>query len=214
VSFDLHGIKDFESDPHLQDLQRIFARARQAEATAWTISVLEGWPSDSGGGDHRAMPVRQMHSRMRPVTEPVTYVAHQLHLFWLQVPEDMVGGNLLVFKGDRGDPAYDPSVLASPDLVLEAEENTDVQMRGDVYVQMEPFRSRAAGHLRVVMLEQYILPPDLLKHNVKPFFVHQQTVAEEDEARQRAQEGKKSAAELEKVIDKETVEKETVKSHR
>ncbi len=29
----------------------------------------------------------------------------------------MVGGNLLVFKGDRGDPAYDPSVLASPDLV-------------------------------------------------------------------------------------------------
>jgi hypothetical protein len=38
--------------------------------------------------------------------------------------------------------------------------------------------------------------------------------AQEDEARQRAQEEKKSAAELEKALDQETVEKETAKSHR
>jgi len=36
-------------------------------------------------------------------------------------------------------------VLAAPDAVLEPEENTNVQIRGDAYVQMDGFRSLGAG---------------------------------------------------------------------
>ena len=63
----------------------------------------------------------------------------------MQVPEDGVGGHLQIFQRGRGDPAKDALVLAAPDAVLEPEENTNVQIRGDAYVQMDGFRSLGAG---------------------------------------------------------------------
>eukprot|EP00802_Teleaulax_amphioxeia_P007455 Tamp_07461.p1 GENE.Tamp_07461~~Tamp_07461.p1 ORF type:complete len:420 (-),score=102.23 Tamp_07461:1237-2406(-) len=203
VSFDLHGLGAFESDPRLQDVQVIFSRARLSEATAWTLSVLEA-ASSEGAADQKTLPLRQMHLRMRRFNDTVKYVAHHLDVLWLQVPEDGVGGHLQIFQRGRGDPAKDALVLAAPDAVLEPEENTNVQIRGDAYVQMDGFRSLGAGRIKVVMLEQYILPPEKLEDNSKHFFVHEHTVSEEDEARKQTQ-GKRmqaGAGEEEKEADK------------
>ena len=46
--------------------------------------MLESAPSE-GAADHKTLPLRQMHLRMRRVNDTVKYVAHHLDVLWLQV---------------------------------------------------------------------------------------------------------------------------------
>mmetsp|Transcript_38735 Transcript_38735/g.62444 ORF Transcript_38735/g.62444 Transcript_38735/m.62444 type:complete len:407 (+) Transcript_38735:35-1255(+) len=181
VSFDLQGLQTFETEADLEHFQNFFARARISEATAWSLSVISVLPSH-GSDDAGALKLRQMRTSILDL--PQDHVAHQLDLLWLHVPSDLSGGHLQIFDHRRGDPSVNALTLAAPDKVLEPEENSNIHIRGDAYVQIDGFRGKASERLVLVLLEQYVLTPDKLT-NAHHYVLHSKSVHEEDEEKKK-----------------------------
>ena len=114
VSFDVHGLEQFEAAPETQHLAAFFKRARLSEANAWSMSVYSVRPA-TGAADALSLKLRQMTSGLLDLPQP--HVAHHLDLLWLRVPDDCSGGHLQIWNHKRGDPLSSAVVLDAPDTV-------------------------------------------------------------------------------------------------
>jgi hypothetical protein len=115
VSFDVHGLEQFEAAPETKHLAGFFKRARLSEANAWSMSVFSVRPAN-GAADALSLKLRQMTSGLLDLPQP--HVAHHLDLLWLRVPDDCSGGHLQIWNHNRGDPLTSAVVLDAPDKVV------------------------------------------------------------------------------------------------
>ncbi|EKX40892.1 hypothetical protein GUITHDRAFT_113151 [Guillardia theta CCMP2712] len=175
LSFHGPGIEHFKKGEKFQDLQNFFDRAVISDANAWVLSSV----SLKGVNDLKTEVLRPYRG-VYPLSNSSAgnYVASQVDIIWLSVPEDAVGGQVHVYDRARGDPRGKQSVLDKPDQVMrrerrlrlvkdikqtvDPEENSNIVVRGDAFYRVLGFRADISQeHMRLLILEQYIVPETL-----------------------------------------------------
>ena len=104
------------------------------------------------------------------LTEEVTYVAHQVDVLYLRVPEGLVGGQLCVWEPEAVGEQPARTWVPPPDEMLAPEENLHVSFRGDAKHGVRRWThgtddaraARGADASRVsLVLEQYVISDDV-----------------------------------------------------
>lgn len=137
VRFNLAGLKQFETDKNFAFMQPYFKSVRNREANAFVANLLICNASEGEGfsvGLHVDTSIA--------ISNHKTFMAHQVDVWYCQVPEQMEGGELELFTylhptWGEGVP---PSKERAPDAMVRPQENLHVVFRGDAYHQVRKFR--------------------------------------------------------------------------
>jgi hypothetical protein len=87
-----------------------------------------------------------------------SFLAHQVAVLYVDVPSDLVGGELELFMGSS---LTEESVAdVEPGAKLVPRENRLVIFRGDAYHRVKPFSSLEGGRRISIVLEAYKIPPN------------------------------------------------------
>lgn len=168
--------QSFREHEQLRCLVPFFEAAVLDDANVFVMNVLvvpvaaEGAAGDAagGGGAEGVRPLavqRHLDNTLAICTPSRSYVAHQVDVLYVDVPEGMLGGRLCVWEPEAEGGA--PLVVPPPAQTVEPSRNLWVSFRGDAKHGVEsaavPAAAGGGGPLRVsLVLEQYKVGADEL----------------------------------------------------
>lgn len=159
LRFNLEGIPQLQDDERYQPLLPIFNKLRRDDTNAFVFNVLTaksktfqkavvGWHVDDTVGIDEDL--------------DVSFVAHEVSVFYLQVPQDMEGGGLKLIdlRGDISQVNLDSDVNSQEVREeVQPQENSIVRFRGDACHQVMGYKTETPLERVSVVLEQYKIPP-------------------------------------------------------
>lgn len=88
-----------------------------------------------------------------------TWLAHQVNVLYVTVPQDMMGGWLQIWKYDRQPSQRITEDMRTPDRTVTPEENTMIAFRGDSFHRVMGYTTRTQTKRISLVLEQYKVDP-------------------------------------------------------
>eukprot|EP00277_Geminigera_cryophila_P006429 CAMPEP_0179429904 /NCGR_PEP_ID=MMETSP0799-20121207/15168_1 /TAXON_ID=46947 /ORGANISM="Geminigera cryophila, Strain CCMP2564" /LENGTH=215 /DNA_ID=CAMNT_0021206049 /DNA_START=246 /DNA_END=893 /DNA_ORIENTATION=- len=152
IAFNREGIEQFKHDVRFECLYPYFERAVLEEANAWVLNLLichePTYASDV---------VVRLHLDDTLRTHWIfhSWLAHQVNVLYVTVPQDMMGGWLQVWNYNRKPSQKRTHDMNSPDHTVTPEENTMIAFRGDSFHRVMGYTTRTNTKRISLVLEQY-----------------------------------------------------------
>eukprot|EP00959_Pyramimonas_sp_CCMP1952_P390935 8192678-Pyramimonas_sp.AAC.1 len=149
--FSERGVKYLYKDSAFKEFAFFFERFRIEEANAWCFSIIM---ERGGGKEHYALPLH-VHDNVA-ISRNLwgkQFLAHQVDMWYAQVPEDVQGGLLELFHYNGTSPPTNEDKAAK---VVEPKTNRLVRFRGDAHVRISGYDPVSRPVIKLV-LEQYMI---------------------------------------------------------
>ncbi len=153
VKFNEDGIERFRKNPDYACFVDVFDGLREPLTNAFVMNVLLCDLGDYDAYDAKEMSVDLHLDDTVGISSKHTFVAHQVSVLYVSVPEDMEGGQLELFSYGNG--VVPPN--AEPNDAVEPKENLMVTFRGDAFHRVRSYRTRSARERVSLVLEQYYI---------------------------------------------------------
>jgi hypothetical protein len=153
VKFNEEGIERFRSHPDYACFVDVFDGLREPLTNAFVMNVLLCDLGDYDAYDANGVAVGVHLDDTVGIFSRHSFVAHQVSVLYVSVPEDMEGGQLELFSyGDGNLPEN-----AEPNDAVEPKENLMVTFRGDAFHRVRSYRTRSARERVSLVVEQYYI---------------------------------------------------------
>lgn len=160
VKFNNDGVSTFLNHPDYGEcFGSLFERMRLPETNAYVFNALlcelsdyESWKSNKTSvGLHLDQTVG-MRQHVHSISD---FLAHQVNVLYIDIADDMVGGELEVWSYGNGD--WTSLDLRQPDRSITPEINTMVAFRGDGFHQVKAYHNAHGSKKKrlSLVLEQY-----------------------------------------------------------
>ena len=153
VKFNEDGIERFRKNPDYACFVDVFDGLREPLTNAFVMNVLLCDLGDYDAYDAKEMSVDLHLDDTVGISSKHTFVAHQVSVLYVSVPEDMEGGQLELFSYGNGTVPTN----AEPNDAVEPKENLVVTFRGDAFHRVRSYRTRSARERVSLVLEQYYI---------------------------------------------------------
>ena len=156
LKFNEEGERDrFRRDPDYECFVGLFDDLRLPLANAFVVNLLLCELEDYETYDANRFSVGLHLDDTVGIDSKHTFLAHQVSVLYVSVPEDMQGGELHVFE--YGDNKRDIKEEDAPDRAVIPEENLLVTFRGDAYHRVRSYRTRSKRERVSIVIEQYYI---------------------------------------------------------
>jgi hypothetical protein len=168
VKFNTKGVSKFLQHPLYGDcFGSLFERMRLPDTNAYVFNALVCEPfslteEEISQGEYtrvRESTVVGIHLDQTVAmqgTNPHDFLAHQVNVMYVDVPEDMVGGTLELWRYD----GWRSGSIRHPHESVTPSNNTMVAFRGDSYHRVKAYHSVATNVRLSLVLEQYKIGDD------------------------------------------------------
>ena len=172
VKFNEDGVSSFLHHPEYGEcFGNVFEKLRLPETNAFVFNALlcelsdyEDWKSNKTSvGLHLDQTVG-MRRRVSPISD---FLAHQVNVLYIDVADDMVGGELEVWSYGKGD--WRSLDLQRPEQSITPAINTMVAFRGDSFHQVKAYyTNRGSNKKRLsLVLEQYKIDSQYYENTIE-----------------------------------------------
>ena len=151
LKFNEDGLERFRSKKEYACFVDVFDRLRAPLTNAFVMNVLLCELQDYSAYDANGMAVGLHLDDTVGIFSKHEFVAHQVSVLYVSVPEDMEGGQLELFPYGNG--ATPENV--EPTEAVEPKENLMATFRGDAFHRVRAYRTRSKRERVSLVLEQY-----------------------------------------------------------
>eukprot|EP00005_Dracoamoeba_jomungandri_P014680 CAMPEP_0174264246 /NCGR_PEP_ID=MMETSP0439-20130205/21823_1 /TAXON_ID=0 /ORGANISM="Stereomyxa ramosa, Strain Chinc5" /LENGTH=271 /DNA_ID=CAMNT_0015350033 /DNA_START=343 /DNA_END=1158 /DNA_ORIENTATION=+ len=162
VRFNRGGLEKLRKREDFTELLEYFDRVRVPEANAFVLNLLICNPKPKASAGTRRLAVGNHYDNTAAINSKHEFYAHEVDVFYLQVPKDTKGGVLEVFPPKKGRESGMEAVVPT--------ENMLVAFRGDSSHQITEFSTDLDEPRISLVLEQYIIPDQFTPNLVSLLF--------------------------------------------
>jgi hypothetical protein len=158
VKFNEEGERDvFRRDRDYECFVGLFDELRLPLANAFVMNLLMCELEGYDAYDPKGFSVGLHLDDTVGIDSKHTFLAHQVSVLYLSVPEDMDGGELHLFEYGAGERAEGIEDDHTPDRAVTPKENLLVTFRGDAYHRVRSYRTRSKRERVSIVVEQYFI---------------------------------------------------------
>ena len=170
VKFNEEGISSFINHPDYGDcFGELFKKMRLPDTNAYVLNTLlcelseyEEWKNNlTAVGLHLDQTVG-----MQGLKADHQFLAHQVNVFYVDVADDMQGGELEVWKYGNG--SLKENEYLKPHKSVKPVVNKLVEFRGDSFHQVKAYHTRANSQIKrlSIVLEQYKIREEFMENTI------------------------------------------------